>query len=57
MHNNIDKHNFKFEKDKKYNRNVLDKNNISIGAEARILKNKDKLEKGNQKFLLYFILN
>jgi hypothetical protein len=48
--NEIDKQNFNFEKDKQYNRNVLEKNNVSIGAEARMLETKDKLEKGNQKF-------
>jgi hypothetical protein len=52
MYNDINKQIFNFEKDKEYNRNVLDKNNISIGAEARILETKDKLEKGNQKFSL-----
>jgi hypothetical protein len=52
MYNDINKQIFNFEKDKEYNRNVLDKNNISIGAEARILETKDKLEKGSQKFSL-----
>ena len=52
MYNDINKQIFNFEKDKEYNRNVLDKNKISIGAEARILETKDKLEKGNQKFSL-----
>ena len=47
---NIDKQNFNHDKDKEYNRNVINKNNISIGAEARILESKGKLEKGNQKF-------
>jgi hypothetical protein len=41
MYNDIDKQNFNFEKDKKYNRNELGKNNISIGAEARVLETKD----------------
>jgi hypothetical protein len=50
MYNDIDKQNFNFEKDKEYNRNVISKNNISIGAEARILESKGKLEKGSQKF-------
>ena len=50
MYNDIDKQNFNFEKDKEYNRNVISKNNISIGAEARILENKNKLEKGSQKY-------
>ena len=52
MYNDINKQIFNFEKDKEYNRNVLDKNKISIGAEARILETKDKLEKGSQKFSL-----
>ncbi len=38
MYNGIEKQNFNFDKDKKYNRDVLKKNNISIGAEARIIK-------------------
>jgi hypothetical protein len=38
MYNDIDKQNFIFDKDKKYNRDVLNKNNISIGDEARILE-------------------
>jgi hypothetical protein len=50
MFDNIDKQNFNHDKDKEYNRNVINKNNISIGAEARILESKGKLEKGNQKF-------
>ena len=50
MFDNIDKQNFNYDKDKEYNRNVINKNNISIGAEARILESKGKLEKGNQKF-------
>jgi hypothetical protein len=50
MFNNIDKQNFNFEKDKQYNRNIISKSNISIGAEARILESKGQLEKGSQKF-------
>jgi hypothetical protein len=50
MFDNIDKQNFNYDKDKEYNRNVINNNNISIGAEARILESKGKLEKGNQKF-------
>jgi hypothetical protein len=49
MFNNIDKQNFNFEKDKKYNRNIINKSNISIGAEARILESKGQLKKGSQK--------
>ncbi len=52
MYNDIDKQIFNFENDKEYNRNVLDKNNISVGADDRILETRDKLEKGNQKFSL-----
>ena len=40
MYKDIDKQNYNFDKDKRYNRDVLNKNNISIGAEARILENK-----------------
>ena len=50
MFKNIDKQNFNFEKDKQYNRNIISKSNISIGAEARILESKGQLEKGSQKF-------
>jgi hypothetical protein len=50
MFTNIDKQNFNFEKDKEYNRNIINNSNISIGAEARILESKGKLEKGSQKF-------
>jgi hypothetical protein len=50
MFKNIDKQNFNFEKDKEYNRNIISNSNISIGAEARILESKGKLEKGSQKF-------
>jgi DNA-binding MltR family transcriptional regulator len=47
---NIDKQNLNFEKDKEYNRNIISNSNISIGAEARILESKGKLEKGSQKY-------
>ena len=52
MFDDVSKQNFNNDKDKEFNRNVLNKNNISIGAEARILESKGKLEKGSQKFSL-----
>ncbi len=48
MFDNIDKQTFNFEKDKKYNRNIISKSNISIGTEFRILESKEQLEKGSQ---------
>ena len=52
MYNDVSKQLFNNSKDKEFNRNILNKNNIAIGAEARILESKGKLEKGNQKFSL-----
>ena len=48
MFDDVSKQNFNNDKDKEFNINVLNKNNISIGAEARILESKGKLEKGSQ---------
>lgn len=50
MFNDVSKQNFNNQKDKEYNRMELKKNNISIGADARILESKGKLEKGSQKY-------
>ena len=50
MFNDVSKQNFNNQKDKEFNKNELKKNNISIGAEARILESKGKLEKGSQKY-------
>ena len=50
MFNNVDKQNFNYDNDREFNRNVLKKNNITIGAEARILESKGKLDKGSQKY-------
>jgi hypothetical protein len=50
MFNNVDKQNFNYDNDREFNRNVLNKNNITIGAEARILESKGKLDKGSQKY-------
>ena len=50
MFNDVSKQNFNNQKDKEYNRIELNKNNITIGAEARILESKGKLEKGSQKY-------
>ena len=50
MFNDVSKQNFNNQKDKEFNKNVISKNNISIGAEARILESKGKLEKGSQKY-------
>ena len=52
MFNNIDKQNFNYDNDREFNKNVLNKNNISIGAEVRILESKGKLDKGSQKYSL-----
>ena len=52
MFDDVSKQNFNNDKDKEFNRNVLNKNNISIGAEARILESKGKFEKGSQKYSL-----
>ena len=52
MFDDVSKQNFNNDKDKEFNRNVLNKNNISIGAEARILESKGILEKGSQKYSL-----
>jgi hypothetical protein len=46
----VSKQNFNNQKDKEFNKNELKKNIISIGAEARILESKGKLEKGSQKY-------
>ena len=43
---------FSIDNDREYNRNVLNKNNITIGAEVRILESKGKLDKGSQKYSL-----
>jgi hypothetical protein len=50
MFNDVSKQNFNNQKDKEFNKNELKKNNISIGAEARILESKGKLEKGSPKY-------
>jgi hypothetical protein len=50
MFDDVSKQNFNNQKDKEFNKNELKKNNISIGAEARILESKGKLEKGSQKY-------
>jgi len=50
MFNDVSKQNFNNQKDKEFNKNELKKNNINIGAEARILESKGKLEKGSQKY-------
>ena len=50
MFNDVSKQNFNNQKDKEFNKNELKKNNIAIGAEARILESKGKLEKGSQKY-------
>ena len=50
MFNDVSKQNYNNQKDKEFNRNELKSNNISIGAEARILESKGNLEKGSQKF-------
>ncbi len=42
--------NFNYDNDRKFNRNVLKKNNVAVGAEARILESKGKLDKGSQKY-------
>ena len=42
MSDDVSKQNFNNDKDKEYNRNVLNKNNLSIGAEAQILESKEK---------------
>ena len=52
MFDDISKQNFNHDRDKEYNRNIISKNDITIGAQARILESKGKLEKGNQKFSL-----
>ena len=54
MFNNIDNQNFNYDKDKEFNRNVLKKNNISIGAEVRILESK-KIRKRKSKIFIRFI--
>ena len=46
MFDDVSKQNFNNDKNKEFNRNVLNKNNISIGAEVRILESRGKLEKG-----------
>ena len=50
MFNDVSKQNFNYDNDREFNRNVLKKNNINIGAEVRILESKGKLEKGSQKY-------
>jgi 3D (Asp-Asp-Asp) domain-containing protein len=50
MFNDVSKQNFNYDNDREFNRNVLKKNNITIGAEVRILESKGKLEKGSQKY-------
>ena len=52
MFDDISKQNFNHHRDKEYNRNLISKNNIQVGAEARILESKGKLDKGSQKFSL-----
>ena len=52
MFDDVSKQNFNNDKDKEFNRNILNKNNISIGADARILESKGNLEKGSQKYSL-----
>ena len=51
MFDDVSKQNFNNDKDKEFDRNVLNKNNISIGAEAQILESKGKFEKGSQSCL------
>jgi hypothetical protein len=52
MYDDISKQNFNHDRDKEYNRNLISKNDIAVGAEARILESKGKLDKGSQKFSL-----
>ena len=52
MFNDVSKQIFDNHKDKEDNRIELKKNNVNIGAEARILESKGKLEKGSQKYSL-----
>jgi len=52
MYDDISKQNFNHDRDKEYNRNLISKNDVAVGAEARILESKGKLDKGSQKFSL-----
>ena len=55
MFDDVSKQNFNNQQDKEFNKNDLKKYNISIGAEARILESKGKLEKRKSKIFNGFI--